>query len=62
MVEGGAATIYEFLKSNFWDECRVIETPKLMGNGLKAPMLPKGKKISKKIVGDILHLILNVRY
>ena len=60
MVEGGASTIYKFLKSNLWDECRVIESPKLMGNGIKAPMMPKGKKISKKIIGDVLHLIIKI--
>ena len=46
---------------NGWDECRVLEAGKLVGNGIKAPQLPEGKKASKKIVGDILHLIVNER-
>jgi diaminohydroxyphosphoribosylaminopyrimidine deaminase/5-amino-6-(5-phosphoribosylamino)uracil reductase len=61
MVEGGAATIDGFLTINLWDECRVLEAGKLLGNGIKAPKLPEGKKVSKKIVGDILHFIVNER-
>ena len=61
LVEGGAATIQGFLTTNLWDECRVIEADKLIKKGVKAPMLPVGNKVSQKIVGDILHLILNER-
>jgi diaminohydroxyphosphoribosylaminopyrimidine deaminase/5-amino-6-(5-phosphoribosylamino)uracil reductase len=61
MVEGGAATIQGFLTTNLWDECRVLEAGKSVGNGIKAPLLPEGKKASKKIVGDILQIIVNER-
>ena len=61
MVEGGAATIQGFLTTNFWDECRMLEAGKPVGTGIMAPVLPEGKKTSKKIVGDILHLITNER-
>ena len=61
MFEGGAATIDGFLTINLWDECRVLEAGKLVGNGIKAPQLPEGKKASKKIVGDILQIIVNER-
>ena len=61
MVEGGAATIQGFLTTNFWDECRMLEAGKPVVNGIKAPLLPEGKKTSKKLVGDILHLMKNER-
>ena len=61
MVEGGAVTIQKFLTNNFWDECRMLEAGKPVVNGIKAPLLPEGKKTSKKIVGDILHLMKNER-
>ena len=59
IVEGGAETIKGFLSNNLWDECRIIESEKLIEKGIKAPQEPKGRKTSKKIVGDILHIILN---
>jgi diaminohydroxyphosphoribosylaminopyrimidine deaminase/5-amino-6-(5-phosphoribosylamino)uracil reductase len=60
-LKGGAATIDGFLTINLWDECRVLEAGKSVGNGIKAPLLPEGKKASKKIVGDILQIIVNER-
>jgi diaminohydroxyphosphoribosylaminopyrimidine deaminase/5-amino-6-(5-phosphoribosylamino)uracil reductase len=59
MVEGGATTLKGFLTSNLWNECRVIEAKKRIEKGTKAPPKPKGKKTSKKIVGDVLHIIMN---
>ena len=59
IVEGGAETIKGFLSNNLWDECRIIEAEKLIEKGVKAPQEPTGRKTSKKIVGDILHVILN---
>jgi diaminohydroxyphosphoribosylaminopyrimidine deaminase/5-amino-6-(5-phosphoribosylamino)uracil reductase len=61
LVEGGATTLQGFLSTNLWDECRVIEANKFIKRGVKAPPIPEGKKTSKKIVGDVLRVILNER-
>ena len=61
MVEGGAATIEGFIAARLWDECRIIESKKLVAKGIKAPRTPEEKKTTHKIVGDILHVILNKR-
>ena len=61
LVEGGATTLQGFLSTNLWDECRVIEANKFMKRGVKAPPIPEGKKTSKKIVRDVLRVILNER-
>ncbi|MDA0888422.1 MAG: bifunctional diaminohydroxyphosphoribosylaminopyrimidine deaminase/5-amino-6-(5-phosphoribosylamino)uracil reductase RibD [Bacteroidetes bacterium] len=57
LVEGGAMTLHHFLKTNLWDECRVILSEKILNGGVQAPTIPKGKKEEKRIVGDRLHII-----
>ncbi len=37
MVEGGASLLKSFLRSGFWDEAVVINTPKTLSTGIKAP-------------------------
>ncbi|MBI2260029.1 MAG: bifunctional diaminohydroxyphosphoribosylaminopyrimidine deaminase/5-amino-6-(5-phosphoribosylamino)uracil reductase RibD [Flavobacteriia bacterium] len=39
LVEGGSATLNEFIKYNLWDEIRVIVGNKYLNNGLKSPKL-----------------------
>lgn len=39
MVEGGAALLQSFIEKNLWDEARVITSEKVLGNGLRAPVL-----------------------
>jgi len=46
MVEGGATLFKSFIKSNNWDEAVVINTPKVINQGIKAPNV-NGKIISK---------------
>ncbi len=37
IVEGGANTIQRFIDADLWDEARIINTPKILENGIKAP-------------------------
>ena len=46
IIEGGRATIQNFIDSNIWDEARVFVTNKKLLNGVIAPKI-KGKIISK---------------
>lgn len=39
LVEGGAATLDQFIRAGLWDEARVFYTPVLLGDGLPAPTL-----------------------
>ena len=47
IVEGGRETLQKFIDSGCWDEALVIQTPHMLQNGTKAPVLP-GAKISSK--------------
>ncbi|MBK8080595.1 MAG: RibD family protein [Saprospiraceae bacterium] len=38
LVEGGAYTLTKFLESGYWHEARVIKTPHLLTEGIKAPI------------------------
>ena len=40
IVEGGRQVLDAFLSSGIYDEIRVIRSPKVYGNGLKAPHIP----------------------
>ncbi len=41
MVEGGAKLLQSFIKDGLYDEIRVEESPKLIGEGVKSPRLPE---------------------
>ncbi len=59
LVEGGAHTIEGFIEKNIWDECRIIQSKTKLNDGVKAPKEPLGKKMTQKLVGDQLQIILN---
>lgn len=39
LVEGGACLLTSFIESSLWDEARVEVSPRVLGNGVKAPVL-----------------------
>jgi len=47
LVEGGAAVLQAFLNAKIWDEARIIQTPRVLGSGIKAPMIQG--RLSRKI-------------
>jgi len=51
LVEGGAALLNSFLAEGLWDEMRVFRSPKLLGDGIKAPAV-RGRIISREMIGD----------
>lgn len=59
IIEGGAATLATFIKSDLWDEARIFTGSNSLGQGLKAPVI-KGKEISRThIGGDTLCILRN---
>ncbi len=42
LVEGGAQVLNQWLAAGYWDEIRVIENERLLGDGLAAPKVPAG--------------------
>jgi diaminohydroxyphosphoribosylaminopyrimidine deaminase/5-amino-6-(5-phosphoribosylamino)uracil reductase len=62
LVEGGAYTISKFLESGYWHEARVINTPHILSEGIKAPDI-EGRLLSKNEIGDnTIFRILNKNY
>ncbi|MBK8820543.1 MAG: bifunctional diaminohydroxyphosphoribosylaminopyrimidine deaminase/5-amino-6-(5-phosphoribosylamino)uracil reductase RibD [Saprospiraceae bacterium] len=62
LVEGGAYTLTKFLESGYWHEARVINTPHLLTEGIKAPDI-EGRLLSKTNLGDnTIFRILNKNY
>ncbi|QJD81348.1 bifunctional diaminohydroxyphosphoribosylaminopyrimidine deaminase/5-amino-6-(5-phosphoribosylamino)uracil reductase RibD [Spirosoma rhododendri] len=51
LVEGGAALLNSFLAEGLWDEMRVFRSPKLLGDGVKAPTV-QGRLICREMIGD----------
>ncbi len=40
LVEGGSYLLNDFIQNNLFDEVRIWKTNKILGNGIKAPILP----------------------
>lgn len=40
LVEGGANLLHQFLEQDYWDEIRVLENRRRLGDGLSAPRIP----------------------
>ena len=51
-VEGGSKTLKSFLDLGAWDECRIIESPKILGTGIVGPSKPSGLKNVATLSGD----------
>ena len=51
LVEGGAALHNSLITAGLWDEMRVFRSPKMLNEGVKAPIV-RGKLISREFVGD----------
>lgn len=58
-VEGGQKTLASFVNSGFWDEARVFQTQKWIGNGLKAPDLKQVVHQHLKLDNDALLIYKN---
>ena len=55
IVEGGSATITEFLMTGLWDEARVFRSTTSFGSGIRAPQLIKAAFDGQEnIMGDTL--------
>ncbi|QKZ12592.1 bifunctional diaminohydroxyphosphoribosylaminopyrimidine deaminase/5-amino-6-(5-phosphoribosylamino)uracil reductase RibD [Spirosoma sp. KUDC1026] len=50
-VEGGSLLLTSLLDAGFWDELRVFRSPKLVGDGVKAPTV-RGTIQSREQIGD----------
>lgn len=51
IIEGGAFTINQFIQKNLWDQALVINTQKVLENGIKAPVI-HGHLIKKITLED----------
>lgn len=57
LVEGGAATLQQFIDTGLWDEAFVITAEKNWGHGVKAPLI-NGSVINTQTIGsDTISLI-----
>ena len=48
LVEGGARTLQSFLDAGLWDELRVETAPFCLGEGVRAPQLPRGVRLVRQ--------------
>jgi len=55
LVEGGRATLQQFLKTGLWDEARVFINPVTFAKGIKAPLITAAPKETVQILNDTLH-------
>lgn len=51
LVEGGTTLINSFLDAGLWDQMRVFRAPKLLGEGIKAPIV-RGRLVSRESIGE----------
>lgn len=50
LVEGGAKLLFQFIAQDLWDEIRVIENTRRLGEGVAAPTLPKAVGLKEQFV------------
>ena len=61
MVEGGTATLNEFISKDLWDEARIFTGKKIFHSGITAPELKDMEFIEKKEIGDdMLHIFKRI--
>lgn len=59
LVEGGAEILKYFIRNNLWNEARIINTPKLLGEGIPAPNLEGKLYKTQQIEDDIIYYVTN---
>jgi diaminohydroxyphosphoribosylaminopyrimidine deaminase/5-amino-6-(5-phosphoribosylamino)uracil reductase len=52
LVEGGTRLITSFLKDDLWDECRVIEAPVMLNEGIVSPLISSKPDIQFRLRKD----------
>lgn len=60
LIEGGAMTLESFIKSNLWDEARIIRTATWIDKGIPAPKMQLPPKNSYSLGKDTLECYENV--
>lgn len=62
IIEGGAATINLFKNANLWDEMHVYTSPKIINEGLRAPLKPNIQHLTSqtKLLTDYLEVYRNI--
>jgi diaminohydroxyphosphoribosylaminopyrimidine deaminase/5-amino-6-(5-phosphoribosylamino)uracil reductase len=59
LIEGGAATLMQFIEAGLWDEARILKSPVSLGQGVPAPLLTDSTEAAAYDLGtDRLHLHL----
>ena len=56
IVEGGAATLNNFIKAGLWDEARVFVSPEKFEKGIEAPKIIKDPESQEMIAEDKLYI------
>lgn len=57
IVEGGAELLNSFIRTELWDEALIVDTPAIIGKGIKAPEL-SGKLIRKmELEKDVVYKV-----
>lgn len=57
IVEGGSQLIQSFINQGLWDEIRIFEADKLIGTGIKSPVLDKARPSQTiKLQNDVLKI------
>lgn len=59
IVEGGATTLARFIEAGLWDEARIFECPKSLGQGIPAPSAKGLLSQSQRAGPDMVRLVLN---
>ena len=59
IVEGGTKTLTSFINDGIWDEARIIQSSKTIGEGIKSPEI-QGKIYSEfKLSNDRIKFIIS---
>lgn len=57
IIEGGKKILTQFIKSNIWDEARVLKGNTNWNNGIKTPELNHNQKVKETSIGDDSYIL-----
>ncbi|MFN5062870.1 MAG: bifunctional diaminohydroxyphosphoribosylaminopyrimidine deaminase/5-amino-6-(5-phosphoribosylamino)uracil reductase RibD [Pseudomonadota bacterium] len=59
IIEGGTATLNQFIEADLWDEIRVFTSPAKFPAGLAAPGLPNNPQLTTTVGSDTLQMLVH---
>jgi len=59
IIEGGKATINQYINENLWDEARIITSSNALGSGIRSPFIVGHRYDTEQVINDRIDYVYN---